>query len=334
MAAPTPDPTSNSWPKDEFGRDEMRQQFLIFGWPAVLALLILLALWAGCWKRPGAFIVVYAAQDQVFAEPILRQFEREAGIRVRAVYDSEAVKTVGLANRLLAERARPQCDVFWGNEELRTRQLAAQGVFRETNGWASFGHRSRRLVTSARLEGLPPLSSLLDLTNAVYRDRVALAYPLFGTTSTHFLALRQKWGESNWLAWCRALQANKPRLMEGNSVAARWVAAQPGRVGLTDSDDVQAVRREGGQITEHLLTPEMLLLPNTVGVIRQAPHPDAAQRLFEFLQRPGTLEQLRAAGALEATTPSAVPETLAPNWSALLTDLDRGMEQLKEIFLR
>jgi hypothetical protein len=31
--------------------------------------------------------------------------------------------------------------VFWGNEEMRTRQLAAQGVFRETNGWAAFGHR-------------------------------------------------------------------------------------------------------------------------------------------------------------------------------------------------
>ncbi len=52
-------------------------------------------------------------------------FEKETGIKVKAVYDSEAVKTVGLANRLLAERSHPQCDVFWGNEEMRTRQLAA-----------------------------------------------------------------------------------------------------------------------------------------------------------------------------------------------------------------
>ena len=97
--------------------------------------------------RPKSkLVVIYAAQDQVYAEPILREFEQETGIKVKAVYDSEAVKTVGLANRLLAERSHPQCDVLWGNEEMRTRQLAAQGVFRETNGWAAFGHRSRRLV--------------------------------------------------------------------------------------------------------------------------------------------------------------------------------------------
>src|SRR6185503_12182774 len=72
-------------------------------------------------SHPPMSIVVYGAQDQFHAEPILQQFERETGIKVKAVYDSEAVKTVGLANRLLAERSHPQCDVFWGNEEMRTR---------------------------------------------------------------------------------------------------------------------------------------------------------------------------------------------------------------------
>lgn len=61
-------------------------------------------------------VVIYAAQDQIYAEPILHEFEKETGLKVKAVYDSEAVKTTGLANRLLAERSHPQCDVFWGNE--------------------------------------------------------------------------------------------------------------------------------------------------------------------------------------------------------------------------
>ena len=86
-----------------------------------LALLPLL----GCRPQDPNAVVVYAAQDQVYAEPIFKQFTAETGLKVRAAYDSEAVKTVGLANRLLAERTRPQCDVFWGNEEMRTRQLAA-----------------------------------------------------------------------------------------------------------------------------------------------------------------------------------------------------------------
>ena len=73
----------------------------------------------------GPRIIVYTSQDKVYAEPLFREFSASTGIEVRAVYDSEAVKTVGIANRLLAERGNPQCDVFWNNEEMRTRQLAA-----------------------------------------------------------------------------------------------------------------------------------------------------------------------------------------------------------------
>src|SRR5262245_59008302 len=85
-------------------------------------------------------VVAYCAQDQVYAESIFHDFEKQTGIRVRAVFDSEAVKTVGLANRLLAERSHPRCDVFWGNEEMRTRQMADQYVFRETSGWDALGY--------------------------------------------------------------------------------------------------------------------------------------------------------------------------------------------------
>src|SRR5439155_1664106 len=83
------------------------------------------------------------SQDQVYAEPILKEFEQQTGIEVRAVYDSESVKTVGLVNRLIAEKGRPQCDLFWNNEDLRTRQLAAMGVFEK---WAAAGYRSRRIA--------------------------------------------------------------------------------------------------------------------------------------------------------------------------------------------
>src|SRR5258706_15417885 len=61
--------------------------------------------------NPGK-VVVYTSQDEVYSEMILREFERQTGFQVRSVNDSEAVKTVGLANRLLAERHHPQCDLF------------------------------------------------------------------------------------------------------------------------------------------------------------------------------------------------------------------------------
>ncbi len=278
-------------------------------------------------------VVLYCAQDQVFAEPILANFTKQTGIQVKPVFDSEAVKTVGLANRLLAEREHPVCDVFWGNEEFRARQLAAAGVFRETNGWAFFGQRSRRLVVNTnRLAMVDYPSSLMELTNSRWRGKLSLAFPLFGTTSTHLNALRLHWGESNWLVWCRALAANQPFIEEGNSHVVQRVARGEALVGLTDSDDIESGRREGLPVAALPLTLELLLIPNTVAVIRDAPHPTAAQKLFEYLQKATVREQLAASAALEADTP-ATP-TLQPDWIALLRDLDRATGQLKEIFRR
>ena len=280
-------------------------------------------------------VILYASQDQVYAEPILKAFERGTGIRVRSVFDSEAAKTVALANRLLAERRHPQCDVLWGNEEFRTRQLAAAGVFREANGWTTFGYRSRRLVLAANASNLPPVRSLLDLTNAAFRGRVALAYPMFGTTATHFLALRQHWGKSNWLDWCRAFAANKPFLVDGNSAAARFVARGEVVVALTDSDDIAAEVREGARILALPMTAETLLLPNTVAVIRGCPHPQAAQRLFDYLCQPEVIAQLVAVRALEGSSMADVTTlTLQPDWNALLLDLEPATAAMKRIFRR
>jgi iron(III) transport system substrate-binding protein len=252
------------------------------------------------------------------------------------VFDSEAVKTVAIANRLLAERGHPQCDVFWGNEELRTRQLAAEGVFRETNAWTAVGFRSRRLVINTnRMTLAEAPKSLLELTNAAWRGQMAMAYPLFGTTATHLLALRHRWGDAAWVAWCRALQANHPFVVDGNSVVVQFVARGQARIGLTDSDDIAAAQREGAPVAALPLSAESLLIPNTVAVVREAPHPEPAQKLYEFLQRPEVVEQLVAVRALEGGgLGKSAAAGLQPDWSAVLRDLNPATEALKEIFLQ
>jgi iron(III) transport system substrate-binding protein len=281
----------------------------------------------------GQQVIIYTSQDQVYAEPILREFEQQTGIQVRAVYDSESVKTVGLVNRLIAEKDRPQCDLFWNNEELRTRQLAATGVFEK---WASAGHRSRRITVNTNKVSLAAAPrSLTELTNETWRGRVALAYPLFGTTASHFLALRQLWGEERWHNWCRALAANKPFLVDGNSVSARLVAKGEAWVGLTDSDDVAAEQREGASIVPLPLTEESLLIPNTVAVVRGARHQRAAEKLYAYLRRSEVLEKLVAAHALEGVSPPNGPNAmLKPDWDRLLADLEADTTELKQIFLR
>jgi iron(III) transport system substrate-binding protein len=323
---------ATNWPKDEFGRSEALGQ-LWWLVPLILGLLLVLPL-ARRGNKPE--VVAYCAQDQVYAEPLFREFEKRTGIKVQAVYDSEAVKTVGLANRLMAERAHPQCDVFWGNEELRTRQLAAAGIFRPTNGWAAFGYRSRRIVINTQQVALAKApKSLLELTNAIWRGKLVLAYPQFGTTSTHFHALRQFWGETAWEGWCRALAANKALLVDGNSTVVRLVGGGHALVGLTDSDDVAAGQREGLPVMAMPMNGETLLISNTAGVIDKAPHAEAAEKLFQFLQEPRMVERLVQAHALEGISQTNITtRTLEPDWAGLLRDLELTSGKLTEAFLR
>jgi iron(III) transport system substrate-binding protein len=304
---------------------------LAFLLPALACMATLLG---GCGGHREPSVIVYCAQDQVFAEPLLAEFTRQTGIKTRTVFDNEAVKTVGLANRLLAEKDHPQCDVFWGNEELRTRQLAALGVFRATNAFAAFGYRSRRIVINTNKLSLADAPhTLAQLTNSVWRGKVALAYPMFGTTATHFLALRQLWGDAPWQAWCRALQANQPFLVDGNSVVVKLVGQGETWIGLTDSDDIAVGIREGLPLAAMPLNRESLLIPNTVAVVRGAPHPAAAQQLFLYLQRPQIAEQLVKAAALEGAKLEQ-PEGLQVDWKALLNDLNAATATMRNIFLR
>ena len=252
------------------------------------------------------------------------------------MFDSEAVKTVGIAHRLLAERGHPHCDVFWGNEEMRTRLLAANKIFRETNGWTSFGFRTRRIVinTNKMALGSAP-RSLLELTNAIWRGKIAMANPQFGTTSTHFHALRQHWGPARWEAWCRGLAANKPFLVDGNSVVVKLVGAGEAWLGLTDSDDIAAGKREGMPIAALPVNSETLVIPNTVGVVRGTANTEAADRLYDYLLGPQVAERLVAEGALEGVSISSIPiPTLKVNWTDLLGDLEATTVKLNEIFLR
>lgn len=294
------------------------------------------AILGGCFAGGRNSVVLYCAQDQELAEPVLAEFTRRTGIRVRAVYDSEAVKTVGLANRLVAESGHPVCDVFWSNEELRTRLLAAKGIFDTNTPWAAFGSRTRRLVVATpNREALPaPARSLRVLTNSELRGRVSIAFPLFGTTATHLLVLRNHWGESNWLAWCRALAANRPFIEDGNSQVVQRVARGEAQVGLTDSDDIELARRNGRTVAPGPRFDEMLAIPNTVAVVRGAPHPESARALFRFLQGPDVRQALLASGAIEPDSNETNGPVLHPRWDEIVRDIDAGTAQLKEVFRR
>jgi iron(III) transport system substrate-binding protein len=279
------------------------------------------ALVVGCNSDPVNEVVVYVAVDRRHAEPILKQFEEESGVRVRAVYDAEAAKTTGLVNRLLAESGRPQCDVFWNNEIVQTLQLADRGLlaayespaakdipqqFKDPqHRWTAIATRARVIVYNTHhvpSEEVP--QSIFELTEPRWKGKVAIANPQFGTTRTHVAALYAVLGRQRAEQYLRDLLANDVRIVDGNAMVKNLVAhadlrAAPILVGLTDADDVLAGQSEGEPVA--MIWPDQqgigtLHTPTTVCLLEGGPHPAAARQLVDFLCGPGIEKRLTEPG--------------------------------------
>jgi iron(III) transport system substrate-binding protein len=248
-------------------------------------------------------VTVYVSTDRVFSEPILTMFERQSGIRVDALYDTEETKSTGLANRLLAEQARPSADVFWSNEPVRTLVLKSRGVlapyrspsaagipdaFKDRDGfWTGFSARLRVIVYNTNLvQAAEAPTSVMDLAHERWRGQVAMADPRFGSTSFHVAALYAQLGDARADAFFSALKANDVRIVDGNSVVRDLVARGEMKLGLTDTDDVSVALGAGLPVA--MVVPEgdgigPLVMPNMVSLIAGAPHPAEATRLIDFL---------------------------------------------------
>jgi iron(III) transport system substrate-binding protein len=293
---------------------------------ALLGLMIILA--TGCAKRE--YVVLYTSQDQFYAEPILKEFTAATGIEVRTVFDTESAKTAALAHRLRAEKSNPQCDVFWSNEEMHMRLLVLDGVI-DADQVRTVGYRTREVVVNTnRVRAVELPKSIQEFAEERWREKVVLAYPLFGTTSAYFLALRQHWGEAKWREWCEAL-AQGTKVVDGNSIVVRLVGAGESEIGLTDSDDIEAGLRQNLPVGTHEVQ-ERFLIPNTIAIVNGARRKEAAARLAEYLADDRTLQRLVELGAISGIHPPEEKEALTIDWSK--ADLEEMNETLKKIFLR
>ncbi len=248
-------------------------------------------------------VVVYTSVDQIFSQAILQVYERETGVKVKIVYDVEAAKTTGLVNRLIAEKKRPQCDVFWNSEIGKTIVLRDMGVlapYRSPEAqdiptflvdkdyyWTGFAARARVLVYNTNIlkeDELP--KSIFELKDPQWRGKVAMAYPLFGTTATHVAALYTLIGQEETEAYLQDMKKNDVVIVDGNSVVRDLVVEGRVPLGLTDTDDVNVAIQAGEPVK--MIYPDKegigtLLIPNTVALIQGAPHEEEGKKFIDYL---------------------------------------------------
>ncbi len=329
--------------------------------PLLMAIAVVAAL-VGCGRKGPPEVVVYTALDREFSKPIFRDFGDKTGIVVRSTFDTESTKTVGLAQRIIKERERPLCDVFWNNEILNTLRLERQGLLRPYNSpaggdfpasvrspkglWYGFAARARVLIVNTNqvtAERRP--KSVRDLIDPQWR--CGIAKPLFGTTATHAACLFAAWGDEEAKEFFSAVRDNAS-IMGGNKQVAQAVAAGRLAIGLTDTDDAIIEVENGMPVT--IVYPDQeegqmgtLFIPNTLAIVKDAPNPEAAEKLVDYLLSADVERRLAAgpsaqiplrpgvAASPRVKTPAEV-RAMEVDWSAAAEKWETAAEFLKNEF--
>ncbi len=290
-------------------------------------------------------VIVYVSHDQVFSEPVLKDFEKETGVRVRAIYDTEETKSTGAMNRLIAEKNNPQADVYWANEPIRAEVLRQQGIatpyassnaegipaaFKDANGyWTGFAARARVLLANKNAAAKP--NSVLAYADPQWRGKTVIANPLFGTTTTQIAALFVLWGDKRAQTFMNAMKANGTKLSPSNGDSADLVARGEFAFSLVDSDDV--VNRIRQHQPVELVYPDQgsgglgcFLVPNAVVLIAGAPHPDLGKKLIDYLLSKETEARLARSDAAQIPLHAGVegPPELRPLDQLKTMQVDTG----------
>lgn len=291
----------------------------------MFALLLLTGCKPG--SAPSNTVVVYTSVDDVFARPVCEQFQKQTGIEVKLVPDTEETKSTGLLNRLIAEKARPQADVFWSGDPVRASVLKAKGIsapfkpaspadvtgrFSDSAGhWSALSARARVFIVNTNLVPATDMpQSLQAFLDPKWRGKACLANPLFGTTSMHAAALFETMGEAKAKEFFEGLRSNGVKVLSSNGEVKRRVAAGEFAFGLTDTDDASVAIKEGKPVT--MVYPDQdgagtLIVPNAAVLVANGPNPENGKKFIDYLLSAAVEQSLAQSEAAQMPLRPGVP---------------------------
>jgi len=240
-------------------------------------------------------VVLYCSVDSVFARPLIKKLEEKTGLQIDAIFDTEATKTAGLANKIRAEKERPRADVFWSSALLQTLLMNDEGLLDDYKspaaqdlperfqgtGWAGVGVRGRVIVGQLIVGSVPP--RFFDLESKGWKIQ-AISNPQFGTASDWVTAYSSRHGKDKTLAYFKALKASGVQVLPGNGDVAALTAAGKIPFGVTDTDDyLSQIGKAKGMFAVVPTKTENVVVPGAVSVLKNSPNPENAKKLFDAI---------------------------------------------------
>jgi len=191
-------------------------------------------------------LVLYSGRSQGLVEPILKEFEKETGIRVRAKYGTSAQLSLALRE----EGSRSPADIFWAQEAGALEQLNLDGFLaalpddilsavpascRHENGaWVGTSGRARVIAYApSRVAADAVPASIFDLTDANWSGRVGWA-PTNASFQSAVTAMRLLHGEERTRAWLRDMDKNGAKAYANNTAVLQGLAAGEIDLGLSN----------------------------------------------------------------------------------------------------
>lgn len=291
---------------------ESRRSFVAF----VLGAVASLSLGGAALAQGANSVVLTTSAPEALYAPVVAEFEKRTGVKVdvRHAAGPEVVASV------LGARSKPTSDVVWLTEPNGMILLAKEGALapltssvakerpRQYTGsdslWHGFAARARGFAINTADVSEPPTD---EFSPGEWQFRHAYAplfsfgmfvlpYPEDSTTGAHFGALYTIWGEYEFQKWCFQNRRQQMRLVPDSAEAARTIAMREAAGGVADASDVYAQQAMGRPVeflplrndlvdltNRQILAFGPIVLPNTVGVVKNSPSASNGAKLAEFL---------------------------------------------------
>ena len=244
-------------------------------------------------------LVVYSGRSETLVGPLIERFQTETGIDVEVNYAG----TSELAATILEEGAASPADVFFSQDGGALGAIAQEGrlaalpqatldrvdpAFRSPDGlWVGVSGRAR--VVAYNTEALTAAdipASILDFTDPEWKGRIGWA-PSNASLQSFVTALRVLESEDVARTWLEGIQANEPKVYEGNAQALQGVAAGEIDVAFINHYYLLAALAEGDvPVANHFFPgsdPGALINVAGAAILTTSKNPEAAQEFVDYL---------------------------------------------------
>jgi iron(III) transport system substrate-binding protein len=251
-------------------------------------------------EAPTGSLTIYSGRSESLVGPLLERFEAQSGLDVQVQYAS----TSELAATLLEEGDASPADVFFAQDAGALGALAAEGMladlpqvtldtvdsrFRSPDGqWVGVSGRARVVAYDSRaLEASELPTEIAAFTDPAWKGRIGWA-PTNASFQSFVTAFRVLEGDDAAKAWLEGVQANEPKVYDGNDAVLNAIAAGEIEVGFINHYYLMVALAEQPDfpVRNHFLAgddPGALVNVAGAGILSTSKNPTAAQAFVDFL---------------------------------------------------